>query len=142
MASTVGNNALRTHANGLRDRLDGVSPKPARVRSAAKTAEIRPESRKGGSLVREAMRTADLSQKAFALDASQTESTVSEGLSGGRNLAFDWILNQTDLGFRVSFIEALQRAWDLDPKQDHQVQIDLAVALFDRLVSAIESSKK
>lgn len=91
------------------------------------------------------MRTADVSLEAFRIDSDQkSNGVVSEALSdqSPRYVPLEWVLNQTDQGFRVAFLEVLQREWDLAPERQHDVEINLAVALFDRLVKVIESKKK
>lgn len=131
--------ALRTHANPLREALDSVQPKPARVRTAAKNDEIRRDSRKSAELVREVMRSVDLSQKAFAVNADQPESVVSESLNGQRNLAFDWMDAQDD-----TFVAAFAQAWlesrQLSPQNQRSARVKLAATLFQQLIDLVEQA--
>lgn len=145
MSNSVNGAALRTHEKSLRDRLSDVAPKAARVRTAERNDEIAPQKRRGGAIVREALRTADVSLEAFRIDAGQkSNGVVSEALSDqtARHTPLEWVLSQTDQGFRVAFLELLQAEWGLAPERQHDVEINLAVALFDRLVRVIESKNK
>lgn len=137
MSSSVGNAALRTHANGLRTSLDDISPKAARVRTVAKTVENAPEPRKSAAIAREAMRRTDTSQKAFAIGAKQPESVISEGLNGQRNLAFDWIDAQED-AFVLTFVDVWLASRNLTPQNQRAARLKLAATLFQQLVDLVE----
>lgn len=87
---------MRSQSNSRRSDLDGIRAGNANLRIDAKTAAKIEQSRQFRLLVREAMRDAGLSQKAFAIEAGQSESVISEALAGTRNLAADWVWAQDD----------------------------------------------
>jgi hypothetical protein len=130
MSRTVGNAAVRTHENGLRART-------TRLRTLANSDENRPETRNSGALVREVMRSVGLSQKAFAINAGQPESVISEALNGQRNIATDWIDAQDDT-FVVAYAEGLIKSRGLLPTNKRQARMATAMALMQQLVEAIE----
>lgn len=84
MPTTVAERPPRTHANAHRITT-------AALRIDAKNLGSPQDSKTFRALVREAMRLTDLSQKAFALNAGQSESVISEALSGSRHLAAEWV---------------------------------------------------
>jgi len=102
-AASVNRPAVRTPANPLRRATDGVRPEldtlragKANLRIEANSSENIEHKRDFLLLVRDAMREADLSQKAFAINAKQSESVISEALGGTRNLSADWLYAQPD----------------------------------------------
>lgn len=97
MPSTLTARATRTHANPDRASLDEIRAGKANLRIDAKNLGNAPGIESIRPLVREAMRRAGLSQKAFAIDAGITESVLSEALSGARHLSVDWLWSQGDL---------------------------------------------
>ncbi len=99
MAISLPNGTARTHANALRTRLDEVKTATASMRIDANSS---PVSARFRAWVREAMRTAGLSQKAFAINCKQSESVISEALSGSRQFHAEWIDAQPD-----AFVEVL-----------------------------------
>jgi hypothetical protein len=139
MAASVNASAARTHANGVRTEVDGVTAKTTRVRSLANSVEKAREPRKSAAMVRESMRSVDLSQKAFAIAAQQPESVVSEGLHGQRNLAFDWIDAQDD-----AFVLDLCQRWlasrNLTPQNQRAARLRLAATLFQTLIDLSEDA--
>ena len=54
------------------------------------------------------MRAVDLSQKVFAAEAKQTESVISEALSGTRHLSGEWLYAQSDQ-FLIALVELIER---------------------------------
>jgi hypothetical protein len=88
-------------------------------------------------LVREVMRSVGLSQKAFAINAGQPESVISEALNGQRNIATDWIDAQDDT-FVVAYAEGLIKSRGLLPTNKRQARMATAMALMQQLVEAIE----
>ena len=93
MGSSVATNDVRTLANGVRRGLNAVRGKDAIARSAANSP---PNSARFRGWVRDAMRRAGLSQKAFAINCQQPESVISEALSGSRQFHAEWIDAQSD----------------------------------------------
>ena len=91
MPTTLPDGPVRTHANRRRDDLGDIRTQPHGLRIDAKNVGSPRDSRSFRSMVREAMRLTDLSQKAFALNAGQPESVISEALNGTRHLASEWV---------------------------------------------------
>ena len=130
----------RSLAKTHRRDLDGLRAGKANLRIDANSGENRPESRKSAaSCVRTAMRAVGLSQKAFAINAHQTESVVSEALSGSgaRNIALEWIHAQ-DVTFITAWVEELSREKGLTPRSRSEVKRQLIVALFAQLLELVE----
>lgn len=97
----------RTPAKSHREALDELSAKGSTMRMQVKTDEKTEEKRTFRAVVREVMRRVDLSQKAFAINAGQSESVISEALSGTRHLAMEWLWAQEDT-FWNALIEAIE----------------------------------
>jgi hypothetical protein len=129
MADIVGGAVVRSHANTRRASLDDVRAGAANVRMAAKDLENAPEYRE---LVREAMRRSGLSQKAFAIDAGQTESVISEALHAKRAFDVQWIWRQTSAAFRRALREAEDESMGLDPRSQREEGFDDFVELARR----------
>lgn len=83
------------------------------------------------------MRTVDLSQKAFALGAQQSESVVSEALGGTRNLAFEWLVQQ-DVAFLSALIEEVQREKGITAQSKREAKRHLAVALLAQILDLMD----
>ena len=120
-ATTVANGAARRHANSHRGDLDGIRAGASNLRMAANSDENTPEYR---NLVREALRRSGLSQKAFAIDAGQPESVISDGLAGRRAFDVQWIWRQTDGVFRRTLRALEDEAAGSDPTQARQESFD------------------
>ncbi|HXI99499.1 MAG TPA: helix-turn-helix transcriptional regulator [Gemmatimonadaceae bacterium] len=87
MTPTLPNEPLRTPLNSLRCR-----PAKARIDANSSAGIERSETRREFvSLIRRAMKSADMSQKAFALNAGIPESVLSDGFNGVRNFSADWL---------------------------------------------------
>src|SRR5690349_17868391 len=99
MSRSLASDAVRTVVKAPRTALDELRAGKANLRMDANSVEIAPEIAKVPSfraLVREAMRRTDLSQKAFAINADQSDSVISEALNGSRHLAAEWLWVQPE----------------------------------------------
>lgn len=104
MASTLTSAAVRTEAKSLRGEVTNLNDLRAgdgNLRMDAKSTAIPASYGPYRGVIREAMRRADLSQKAFAIDAKQPISVISEALGGTRNLAGEWVWMQTSEAFHL-----------------------------------------
>lgn len=131
MAHSLPSAAARTHANPRREALlDEIRPGPPSARTGAKNTENRPKYR---SLVREAMRIAGLSQKAFAIDADQPESVISDALAGRRAFDGEWARRQKSETFKRALRDLEARADGSDPAQAREESFDDLVLILRRL---------
>jgi predicted XRE-type DNA-binding protein len=73
------------------------------------------------SLIRAAMKDADMSQKAFALNAGVPESVISDGFNGVRNFAADWLWNQPAL-FWIRLRDRIDEAKQLSPENNKAIR--------------------
>lgn len=112
---------MRTHVNPRRTDLDGIRAGNANLRIDAKTATKVEQSRQFRLLVREAMQAAGLSQKAFAIEAGQSESVISEALAGTRNLAADWVWAQDD-AFWLALSTRIASARNFSPEREDEIE--------------------
>src|ERR1051326_6814701 len=113
----------RMQANPHRGPLDGLRAGKANLRIDAKTVENIQEKGDVRQIARDAMRAIGLSQKAFAINAGQTESVISEALSGTRNLAVEWVYAQED-AYLVEFIDGMERARQLTEEAKGSLRAD------------------
>lgn len=134
MADKVANGGARTHANSLRGALSDVRAGDANLRIDAKNIAIAPEKRPYRALVREAMRRSGLSQKAFALDAKQPESVISEALNGSRALPSEWVWGQTDLTFQRELKSLEESELGLSGEVDDALEAQQIGNLVEQLV--------
>lgn len=115
MPRSLSDPLVRTLAKPHRADLTDLRAGKANLRIDANSLENAEQKRGFLQLVRDAMREADLSQKAFAVDAQQSESVISEALSGGRHLSADWLYAQND-GFLLALMKGIERARHLTPE--------------------------
>lgn len=126
MPSSVLDQSVRTLANA-------VSSHPARARIAANSDQPGPDRRPLRALTREAMRLCGLSNKAFAINAGQSESVISEALSGARHLATEWVWAQPD-EFVSTLIDLMKTERAIDERAD-EIEADLIVQLLGRILA-------
>lgn len=117
MSRSLAIDGVRTHEKSLRQSLADIPTAPARMGIDENQADVSAGIGAPRAAVREAMRRADLSQKAFAICAKSSEGNVSEGFSGVRQIPWAWIWAQ-DKPFRVHFVQVLREAWDVDEDAD------------------------
>lgn len=87
------------------------------------------------------MHAANLSQKAFAVDANQSESVISEGLNGGRALAFDWVYAQTDVAFHVELLAGMARDKGITPDSKRAIKMRLVMTVMAQLLDLLEDGR-
>jgi hypothetical protein len=79
------------------------------------------------------MRLCGLSNKAFAINAGQSESVISEALSGARHLATEWVWAQPD-EFVSTLIDLMKTERAIDERAD-EIEADLIVQLLGRILA-------
>jgi hypothetical protein len=143
MGATLTNGALRSHEKSRLSTLDGIDLRPAKVRAPERTEEIAPKRKRAGKFTRDAMRSAGLSVEAFRIDAQQKSGgVVSEALSdeGARSVSLDWVLDQTDLTFRIAFTDALMKEWGLQDSKS-EARREAVVRLFSQLLALMDETR-
>jgi hypothetical protein len=120
MSRSVNVGAVRTLAKPLQ--LDGIRAGKANLRIDANPATKQAVFGTFRAVVREAMRRDELSQKAFAIDCKQSESVVSEALSGTRNLAAEWVWQQTSRTFHMHLLGVWREAMNLDEQAEDDAE--------------------
>lgn len=129
MAHTMAQPDPRTPANARRSRLDDIRATRQGVRSVANAVEtpaLLP-------LIADAMRLVGLSQKAFALQAEQPESVISEALAGRRHFAIEWLWKQDGV-FLLRFFAMVMDARQLTPENISAIRRQRIVELVDLLL--------
>lgn len=117
MRESVNEQPLRTLANSdrkVRPEVEDIRTETAKMRIDAKNRQDDAGFGPGRGIVREAMRRSGLTNKAFAIDAKQPESVISEGLSGSRGLQIEWVWAQTHQPFHMHLSDLWREAKRLD----------------------------
>jgi hypothetical protein len=133
MPSSVSDPSVRTLANDLLGPSSSIRTRPAKARIDAKSVENTPDLRPFRALVREAMRLVDLSNKAFAINAGQPESVISEALTGSRHLAAEWVWAQPDT-FMSTLIDLIQNERAIGERAD-EIEADMIGQLLGRILA-------
>jgi hypothetical protein len=134
MRQTLADKAVQSQPNSLRSSLDDLRAGDANMRvepCRAPRVEVL-------DLIRRAMATRDLSQKAFALTAGCLESELSDALRGKDHRRFDaaWLWAQDD-DFLLTFIELAQAARQLTPEHKRALRQRRIVELVGLLLSEV-----
>lgn len=143
MAVSMGATALRTPQKTLRESLDDVRPRAAKILTTSEPVRtVQNSSDKAAflALIDEARIRAGLSQKEMSLNASVNEGAFSEALKGARgNFAAHWLDTQP-VEFRAAFHKLLAIRWGLDENTDAHIDADrigeLVALLIRRTVKA------
>lgn len=85
------------------------------------------------AIVQQAMSETGLSQKAFAINAEQSQSVVSEAFNGRRTLALGWLWAQDDV-FLLRFFELAMKERRLTPEHASAIRRRRIVELMDLLL--------
>lgn len=121
MRSSVARADVRSQSNPRREDLDGIRAGKANLRIDAKNAGISADSPSFRSMVREAMREVGLTNKAFAINADQSESVISEALSGTRHLSAEWVWAQDDV-FWKALDDRIEAARGFTPEREDEIE--------------------
>lgn len=141
MAHTVKADPVRTLANSLRSDLDTIRAGKANLRIDANSVENAPTPRRQAARgVRNAMSSVGLSQKAFAVDAKQTESVISEALSASRALALEWLYQQ-DQVFCAEWVEEFSRDKGLSGMGRRELKRQAFLAVMAQLLALLDEEQ-
>jgi hypothetical protein len=137
MASSMGAAAVRTQHKTLRESLDDVRPKAAKILTTSepvRTVQNSNEKLAFLALIDEARIRAGLSQKEMAITAAVNEGAFSEALKGSRgNFAAHWLDAQPQ-SFRAAFHKLLGMRWGLDQAAEADIDAERIGALVALLV--------
>lgn len=119
-------------ADDLRSQLNTIRGRSVKARIDANptpAVELLP-------LIRQAMSETNLSQKAFAINAHQPESVISEAFNARRNFAAEWWWAQPDT-FLLRFLELTMDARHLTPESASAIRRRRIVELIDLLLTEV-----
>lgn len=133
MADTLQGQAVRTEANPVRPDLSDIRAGESNLRIGANSVGNAELSGAFRAKVREAKRRDDLTNKAFAIDCKQSESIVSEALSGSRTLNAEWLWMQRD-SFWLHLIDVVRESRGLDEAVKAEIEDRELAELFTRLI--------
>lgn len=143
MAPSLGAAAVRTHQKTLRESLDDVRPKAAKILTSSepvKTAQNVDDKAAFLALIDEARIRAGMSQKEMSINAAANEGAFSEALAGARgNFAAHW-LDRQPKPFRQAFHKLLGLRWGIDEASEADIEAErigeLVALLIKRTVRA------
>jgi hypothetical protein len=137
MASSMGAAAVRTQHKTLRESLDDVRPKAAKILTTSepvRTVQNDHEKLAFLALIDEARIRAGLSQKAMAITAAVNEGAFSEALKGARgNFAAHWLDGQPQ-AFRQAFHKLLGLRWGIDEASESDIEAERIGELVSLLI--------
>ena len=137
MAVSIGATALRTQQKTLRESLDDVRPKAAKILTTSepvRTAQNSNEKQAFLALIDEARIRAGLSQKEMSLNACVQEGAFSEALKGARgNFAAHWLDTQP-VSFRAALHKLLAIRWGLGQETQAHIEAERIGELVSLLI--------
>jgi hypothetical protein len=137
MASSMGAAAVRTQHKTLRESLDDVRPKAAKILTPSEPVRtVQNNDDKGAflALIDEARIRAGLSQKEMSINAVVNEGAFSEALKGARgNFAAHW-LDRQPKSFRQAFHKLLGLRWGIDEATESEIEAERIGELVSLLI--------